>query len=673
MRREGLVLVALLGLAAPATALVDNEVRPPVNYFILVPPAVGESYHDPVFGTPIRRMSDTRNQPNSADTGYLAFIVNEYSTMSPFNADNSRILLQHQGYFALYDGAGRYQADLPFDIAASTEPRWSRQDANLLYYLYGNSLKRYDVAARTGSVMRTFAEYSRVSGRGESDICFDGDHFVLVGDDHDIFVYELSTGQKGPVLNATGHGFDSVYIAPGDQVLVNWYQPGPGRYAGIELYDRDMNFLRQLAPVGSHMDVGRDTDGQGVLLWINASDPEAPPSCPNAVVKIRLADGQRTCLLPLDWSLALHISAPDAGGWFFVSTYAPSDPNPLEGGWRPYTGEILQVRLDGSEVRRLAHHRSRPFNDYNYTPRAAVSRDGSRLVYSSNYGLPAILGYASYYSDAYMLEVPSTAPSSYLGSTSPIRTRYEQDHSSVSYSGPWISNSQAVLSGGSAALATDMGAWATFAFSGTAVRWIGFRDEWAGIGRVYVDGQPRSIVDSYRSPSAAQSSLFSASALAPGSHTLEIEVTGTRNPLSAGSWVWLDALETAARTEQGDDAVTFTGTWETDEASWHSGGSVARSGEPGAQAMFHFAGTAVSWIGYRGPGSGIARISIDGIVRADIDTYAPAPVGQAIVYTLSALPPGEHTLTVESTGRRHPLSSGDWISVDAFETLPGEP
>src|SRR5439155_1679884 len=62
-------------------------------------------------------------------------------------------------------------------------------------------------------------------------------------------------------------------------------------------------------------------------------------------------------------------------------------------------------------VVRLAHHRSRPFNDYNWTPRVSVSRDGSRLIYSSNYGLQEILGYPSEYSDVYLITgLSSTAP-----------------------------------------------------------------------------------------------------------------------------------------------------------------------------------------------------------------------------------------------------------------------
>ena len=88
--------------------------------------------------------------------------------------------------------------------------------------------------------------------------------------------------------------------------------------------------------------------------------------------------------------------------WFFVSTYAPDDPAP-DSGWAPDTNEILKVWVDGSRIERLAHHRSRPWNDYNYEPRAASSRDGARLLYSSNFNLQSLAGADNDYSDVYMI------------------------------------------------------------------------------------------------------------------------------------------------------------------------------------------------------------------------------------------------------------------------------
>ena len=179
-----------------------------------------------------------------------------------------------------------------------------------------------------------------------------------------------------------------------------------------------------------------------------------------------------------------------------------------------------------------------------------------------------------------------------------------------------------------------------------------------------------STLDTHASPFQAQAVLFSVGDLPAGPHVLEVEATGTRDPASGGAWVWVDAFEAVKRTQQGDPSVALSGAWETNLLDAHSGHSAARSMQPGAKAVLHFTGTAVSWIGYRDPWSGIARVSIDGAARADIDTYAAVPAAQAVVYTLTGLPAGDHTLTLEVTGARHPLSLGEWVWVDAFDTLP---
>jgi hypothetical protein len=383
---------------------------PPPNYYDFLPPEVGATYVDPTFGTVIKRVSDARRAaPSPGSPAGVVFVTNEYSTVSPFNSDGSWLLLIHQSAFALYDGEGNYVKNLPRGLSASSEPRWSRQDPNRLYYVNGNQLRQLDVVTGISLLLRAFGEYGAVSGRGESDICFDGSHLVLTGDNREIFVYDLSTGRKGPVLATGGRPFDNLYITPDDNVLVGWLQAGSGRYNGVEMFDRNMSFLRQVARARGHMDVTRDPDGGEVLVWANAGD--SLPVCDNGVVKIRLSDARQTCLLSLEWGLALHVSGPDNSGWVFVETYAPDDPAPEPGTWPPYANEILQLRLDGSAVRRLAHHRSRPFDKYNYQPRVSTNREGDKLVYSSNFGLQALLAYPTNYTDAYLLPVSPQAAS----------------------------------------------------------------------------------------------------------------------------------------------------------------------------------------------------------------------------------------------------------------------
>ena len=402
----------LIWVGSVAPSLAQSPARGlelPPSYDTFQPPAVGGSYVDPVFGSTIKRISNALATPDADHGGYLPWITNEYSTMSPFNSDNSKILLVHQSYFGLYDGTGFYIKDLPLEINASSEPRWSRSDDHTFYYVHGNQFKTYDILSGAMNVVHTFSEYSAISGMGESDISFDGDHFVFAGDRRYVFVYRISADAKSPVFDTAGYGFDSLYITPNNNVTITWLQSGAVRYTGIEMFDANMTFQRQVARAGGHMDVTLDTDGSEVLVWTNSNDPQ--PICNNGIVKIRLADGQQTCLASFDWSLAVHISGPDNSGFVYVETYAPGNPAP-PAGWFVYTTELLRIKLDGSETLRLAHHRSRPFgiNTYNWEPKVSTSRDGSRVVYGSDYDLQVIDGYGAQYADTYLITMGNASP-----------------------------------------------------------------------------------------------------------------------------------------------------------------------------------------------------------------------------------------------------------------------
>jgi hypothetical protein len=526
-------------------------VQPALNYDSFIPPVTGGTYTDPVFGSTIKRVSNASATPNADRGGYLTWIENEYSTASSFNSDNSKFILVHESYFGLYDGSGFYIHDLPLEINSSSEPRWSRKDNAALYYHSGNQLKSYNIASGGINVIHIFSEYSSISGEGKMDMSEDGDHLVLIGDNHEAFVYVISQDKKGPVLE-TQQQARNMLLSPNNNVAISWIAHGTGRMQGLELYDSNMNFLRQISHAEGHSHMSRDTNGDEVLIWTNSADPQPIPNCQNGIVKVRLADAQQTCLLQLDWSLAVHISASDGNGTAFVDTEAPSNPESGSSHWVAYTDELLQVRLDGSGVTRLAHHRSRPVNSYNWQPKLSVSRDGTRLLYASNYDLSAISGYTAEYSDTYMIVLngstaapptSSTPPPPSPPTTGPKVVRYEQSDPAVQYSGSWYPNHGGFNSGGSAVLAMDANAQAKFTFTGTGVKWIGFRDAWSGIAQVYVDGVLTVTVDTYSANDQAQAVQYSVTNLSNGSHTLTIVLTGTNGSASAGSWVWVDAFD----------------------------------------------------------------------------------------------------------------------------------
>jgi hypothetical protein len=98
-------------------------------------------------------------------------------------------------------------------------------------------------------------------------------------------------------------------------------------------------------------------------------------------------------------------------------------------------------------------------------------------------------------------------------------------------------------SGGTAILALDAGTQVRFTFTGAAVRWIGLKDNWAGIAKVFVDGVLQREIDTYASSTQVKTLLFEIAGLAEGSHTIVVETTGRKNAAAKVAWVWVDAFE----------------------------------------------------------------------------------------------------------------------------------
>lgn len=297
----------------------------------------------------------------------------EYSSICPFNADNSYLLLQHTGGFIrLHDGDGKFIKVLA-GLATSSECRWSRSDPNKLFYIGGgNILKQYDVRNGQSSNVRVFTEYSAISGLGESDMSEDGDHMALCGDKREVFVYDMVADKKLPTFGAPA-GLNGLYITPDNNVIC-------GGTTGVNMFSRLGVFMRKLAQSQSHMDVMRDTNGDEVLIRLNGADNPPLAGCNNGVEKIRLADGKVTCLWAIGWSpkggassLAAHVSCPDKG-FALISTYNTNGAQP---------SQVFKVPLDGLSREYLCDTGTSA-SSYQAQPKASISRDGSRFVYCSD-------------------------------------------------------------------------------------------------------------------------------------------------------------------------------------------------------------------------------------------------------------------------------------------------
>ena len=140
-----------------------------------------------------------------------------------------------------------------------------------------------------------------------------------------------------------------------------------------------------------------------------------------------------------------------------------------------------------------------------------------------------------------------SASSNALGATTPAANkatvvRYEQDNPAVQYTGTWFPKNYSWASGGSIVMAMDAGAQAKLTFTGTAVKWIGYRDQWSGTAKVYVDGVLKATVDTFAKNPQSQVVNYSIGGLSNSTHTIAIYVNGAKSIRSAGSWVWVDAL-----------------------------------------------------------------------------------------------------------------------------------
>jgi len=231
-------------------------------------------------------------------------------------------------------------------------------------------------------------------------------------------------------------------------------------------------------------------------------------------------------------------------------------------------------------------------------------------------------------------------------------------------------------SDGTASFNRADGGRATYSFTGTAVKWIGFRAAWAGIARVFVDGAFVTEVDLFSPTEEVQVPVFQVSDLVPGTHTIAIEATGRKNAEAQDYAVVLDAFDvspgtpppaTGTRFEESAASATFTTGWNKNDTTqaW-SGGTAAVASAAAERATFVFTGTAVSWIGKRGPDMGIARVYLDDALQAQVDSYFPVTI-QGLVYSVTGLAPGEHRLEVEVTGTRNSQSTTSTIAIDAFD------
>ena len=140
--------------------------------------------------------------------------------------------------------------------------------------------------------------------------------------------------------------------------------------------------------------------------------------------------------------------------------------------------------------------------------------------------------------------------------------------------------------------------------------------------------------------------------------------------------VWADEVAAVARRGPtpaapgavNDDALTYAGYWARDERPGAHRTDAHSSANTGDTAELGFAGSVVLR-GTRGPGGGIAAVSVDGGPETLVDYYAPVEEDQAVVYRGPPPDGAWHVLRLRVVGRSGPRSTGTAVSVDRVDVV----
>jgi hypothetical protein len=368
-------------------------------------PAVGVSVTDPVFGTTVKRLT------NALTSGSLG-IAPQYSKRQAWNANDSLMLLLNcdDGYFSLYDGnTGQFIRPLDDPPVGGEDVFWHPTNKYRIIYAGDSILYSYDIRTNERTPLHVFTAYTWINTRGEGNLSNDGRYYAFIGQNYDygtgevtfsdIVVYDLVMDQVIALMpvthDSTAGAIDWISISPsGNYVVVDHSDSDSARHHGVEVYDRNLNFLWQ-RPVGAgHSDLGLDTYNQDFLV----KDVYGVDSNVMRICKYRLSNGVSTTLLTLDWTFDMHLSCRNVNrpGYCFVSTFdyiGRLTDDSLS--WLPFEDEVFALKLDGSGyTERIAHHHSKRFSTYTPNPdssvywaepHATVNRSGTKILWGSNW------------------------------------------------------------------------------------------------------------------------------------------------------------------------------------------------------------------------------------------------------------------------------------------------
>lgn len=342
---------------------------------------------DPVFKTKIVRVTGTPGSaiPNTSATWRTdkPYAGPVYAKDPPWNADQSLLAIKAgvAGQTVFLDG----NTYVPRYTRANVKPeyRWHPKDPRYMIYVDANGQVGYfEPATNTYTVkVNPGSGYGSCTlGSYEGNVSYDGRWAVVqclasgVSGEaaYVFFAVDIQNGTKYPTIRAIDIGFSGATTSSGKPL--DWASISPlGKYIVASQNYQVQKVLTLsgsvVASLGSmgHYDLGLDESGNEVAYEGGGARYR------------RLSDG---ALFSLPWptgSTSYHTSTRNSAktGWGYTS---------LESATATLDGEIVAHELIGNgRIRRLADHRATNAS-YDRAAFAAVSPDGKRVLFRSDWG-----------------------------------------------------------------------------------------------------------------------------------------------------------------------------------------------------------------------------------------------------------------------------------------------
>ncbi len=254
----------------------------------------------------------------------------------------------------------------------------------------------------------------------------------------------------------------------------------------------------------------------------------------------------------------------------------------------------------------------------------------------------------------------------------------EEDDARLAASGTWNTIANSSMSSRAYLSSADERSALTVSFVGTGLRWIGPKSSGFGSAQVFVDGKLQGTANQTSASTLYRREIWSVSGLAPGDHTVQIRVAdagaGSSRPVAIDVMHVLEgSLREAprppgvARVPASDARTALVGSWSLRATSADAATSELRTRDIRSRFAVTFHGTAVTWIGSRGPDFGIAEVVLDGRTQGTIDLYDYATTTKRVLWSARSLSDRDHRLTIRLVGRHNSSSSSYNTSVEALD------